>query len=337
MELVRAATGGCTAAVGSRRITAIAALTRACGGLVTARELRAAGFDPRVAERQVRRGQWQRPARGVYVTHAHELSGLDLGRVARRVAGQRVVISGLVALRELELRWLPASDDVLALVAADLRTPGNGRVVLRRTEGLDALQTWRRGGVELAPVERAVVDAARETATLRDVRGIVLGAVADNWTTVADLERVLATTQRNGSGLTRRAIEDARRGAASPPEAELVDELIGCGIPFYVNPELRLHGRLLGSPDIYLPGLGLGGEVDSQERHGSDDDVENTFDRHEHITAGGLELVHLSVRRIRQSVGEAAGHLLDRARTRSRLPDPEPTGLTIVPRGPLLR
>ena len=85
------------------------------------------------------------------------------------------------------------------------------------------------------------------------------------------------------------------------------------------------------------PGLGLGGEVKSQERHGCDDDVEKTYDRHERMTSGGIGLVHLSVRRIRVSVREAAGHLLRQARSRALLPHPEPQGLTIIPRGPLLR
>jgi hypothetical protein len=113
---------------------------------------------------------------------------------------------------------------------------------------------------------------------------------------------------------------------------------LGCGVPFYVNPDLLLHGRLLGSPDIWLPGLGIGGEVDSVERHEKDDAaVASTYDRHERLTAPGLELVHLSVRRIRTDVHEAAAYLLARARARRHLPEPEPAGLTLVPRGPLLR
>lgn len=323
--------------MGSPSIAAIAALASTTGGIVTTAEIVAADLDPRVAERQVRAGNWQRPARGVYVPRSTTLSGLDLGHVAQRLAGDRVVVSGLVTLRELGLRWLPASDDVLGLVAPDVRTPSSRRVVLRRTKDLDELQTWWRGGVELAPVQRAVIDAARETPGLRDVRGIVLGAVADTWADVDTLDAILATTQRNGSGLTRRAIEDARRGAVSPPEAELVDEMLGCGVPFYVNPELWLDGRLLGCTDVYLPGLGIGGEVESVERHGSDDDTETTYDRHERLTTPGLELVHLSVRRIRRDVTEAAGHLLGRARLRRGMRRPEPPGLVVVPRGPLLR
>ena len=322
----------------SRRITEVVEKARRTGGIVTTADLVSADLDPAVAARQVRAGNWQRPARGVYVTSDRPLTGLDLGRVAGRLAGARVVISGLVVLRELGLRWLPESDQVLALVAPDVRTPSSHRVVLRRTKDLATLETWRKNELELAPVDRAVVDAARGASSLRDVRGIVLAAVADNWAGVDDLDRVLATTQHNGSALTRRAIRDARRGAASPPEAELVDELVGCGLPFYVNPQLLLDGRLIGCPDVYLPGLGLGGEVDSRERHeNDDDDVESTYDRHERITAHGLQLVHLSVRRIRRDVTEAARHLLSYVPERRRLTDPEPRGLVVVPRGPLLR
>lgn len=320
--------------MGSRDIDLVLGL--ACPrGIVTAATLRAAGLDPRIAERQVRRGRWQRPTRGVYITHDRELTGLDLSQVAACIGGDSLVVSGLVVLRELGLRWLPESPNVLALVPPELRTRSNDRVVLRRTKDLSSLDTWRRDGLQMAPASRAIVDAARETSSLRDARGIVLGAVADRWADVPTLRDVLAMTQQNGSGLTRRALLDAERGCASPPEAELVDGLVGCGVPFYVNPELRLHGRLLGSPDIYLLGLGTGGEVDSVERHEEDDaGVESTYDRHERITGAGVDLVHLSVRRIRRDVDEAVRYLLQRARDRR---DPEPTGLTVTPRGPLLR
>lgn len=322
--------------MGSRSIDTVRALACPQRGIITTADLRGAGLDPRIAERQVRRGQWQRPTRGVYVTHARELTDLDLAHVARRVGGEPVVISSLVTLRELGLRWLPTTRTVLALVPPTVRTPSNGRVVLTRTKELATLDTWCRGELRMAPVARAVVDAARETRSLRDVRGIVLGAVADGWADVSTLTQVLSTTQRNGSGLTRRAIDDAERGAASPPEAELVDGLLGGDVPFYVNPQLLLDGRLLGSVDVYFVGRGVGGEVESVERHEQDDGaVTSTYDRHERITSGGVDLVHLSVARIRRDVTEAAAYLLHQARARTAAG--EPAGLTVVPRGPLLR
>ncbi len=198
------------------------------------------------------------------------------------------------------------------------------------------LETWTRDGHRLAPVARAVVDGARGL-SLRDARGVVLGAVADRWADADDLRAHLDATQRNGSGLVRRAVVDAARGCASPPEAEVVDRLLGCGLPFYVNPELRLDGRRLGLPDIWFLGLGLGGEVESQERHGEDEQVESTYDRHERMTSCGIGLVHLSVRRIRRDPGAAAEHLVRQAVARKWSGAGEPAGLVVVPRGPLLR
>jgi hypothetical protein len=61
--------------------------------------------------------------------------------------------------------------------------------------------------------------------------------------------------------------------------------------------------------------------------------VENTYDRHDRITAPGLQLVHLSVGRIRRDAPAAARDLLARVRTGP----PPPPGLVVVPRGPLLR
>ena len=84
----------------------------------------------------------------------------------------------------------------------------------------------------------------------------------------------------------------------------------------------RAYGGLVTSAQPVA--AGLGGEVESEERH-------------ERISAGGIELVHLSVGRIRRSVAEAAGHLLHRAQARAPVARAEPPGLVVVPRGPLLR
>lgn len=312
------------------------ALAAHTNGVLTTTALRAAGINPRVAERQVRSGRWQRVAHGVYLPHLRDPTGLEMGHAAAALAGDDVVLSGLVVLRELGLRWIPPSPNLLALVDADVRTPSSGRITLRRTKDVDALATWSRAGLQLAPPQRAIIDGARELDVLRDVRGVVLGAVADGWADVDELRQVLDCTQRNGSGLTRRALRDAGRGCASPPEAELVDELVGCGRPFYVNPDLFLNGRLLGSPDVWLVGTGLGGEVESKERHEGDEQTESTYDRHERVTGAGIELVHLSVRRIRRDVREAAAYLYHRAASRRRAGGGDPPGLIVVPKGPLL-
>lgn len=285
-------------------------------------------------ERRVRSGHWQRPARGIYVKHNRPLTPIDLAHVAAAYAGAELVVTGLVVLHELGLRWLPALHAVDGLVPDHVRRPDSNRVRLRRTTGHADLDTWIRAGLRWADPERAVVDAGRRTPSLRDVRGIVLGAVADQHASVGGLRSILEAGQRNGSGLVRRAVRDAERGCASPPEAELVDALIGCREPFLVNPQIWRRGRLLGCPDIWLVNRAVGGEVESVERHASAVDVESTYDRHERFGDAGVGLVHVPVRRIRADVQAAARHFLGRAR---QLPPGPVADLVVVPRGPLLQ
>jgi hypothetical protein len=284
------------------------------------------------AERKVREEQWQRGARGVYLTHADVPTDAELCEVARAHVGDELIVTGSVVLRAMRLPWLPADPQIHVLVPAEMRRTSSSLVRVTRMTAYDELATWG-GDPRFADPARAIVDAARAAKSIREVRGIVLGAVGLKRCTVPDLSRQLEAGQRNGSALVRRGVMDATRGCASPPEAELVDALVGRGQPFYVNPQLWLDGAFLGSPDVWLVGTGTGGEVESQERHGDAAGVENTYDRHERITTPGLQLVHLSVGRIRRNVSEAATHLL----TRAAAGPAAPAGLEIRPVGPLLR
>lgn len=301
--------------------------------VITSAGLTSAELSNDVAERAVRNKEWQRGARAVYITHALDPTDDDLCQVARAHVGEEFVVTGLVVMRALALPWLPADPTVHVLVPPDTRRSSSRLVRITRTTTYDELDTFAWGDWRFAQASRATVDAARAFSSLRDVRGIVLGAVRARGASVHGLTVAVDAGQRNGSALVRRAIKDAARGCASPPEAELVDELVGRGVPFYVNPWLWLDGVFLGSPDVWLMGTGTGGEVESQERHGDAAGVENTYDRHERITTPGLQLVHLSVGRVRRDVAAAADHLLARARTGPAAP----AGLVVVPNGPLLR
>ena len=83
-------------------------LARHTFDVVTAEALDKAGLCTRWASRQARRGHWQSPARRTYVVHARPLSDLTFGHAAAAHAGPEAVITGLIPLRILGLRWLPA-------------------------------------------------------------------------------------------------------------------------------------------------------------------------------------------------------------------------------------
>lgn len=192
---------------------------------------------------------------------------------------------------------------------------------------------------------QVIVDAARELVgrqrvsdaqKLQEIRGLVLGAVADKRCSVEEIRGVLERSAPAGTAFVRRACLDAERGCTSPPEAELVDALVGRGVPFYVNCEVWVDGVLLGVADVWLVGRGTGGEMDSREWHGDEDGLDATLLRHRGFAGASLSLEHVTPKRFRQAPQAFVGQLLGEAVHRQQRGVGEPTGLVLVPRGPLL-
>lgn len=321
-------------------------LGRASYGVVAAAELAAAGVDPSVVRRLVARGRWTRLWRGVYLTAAHAAGPAVLAHAAVKHAAQgpdrrgpapEPVVSGLAGARALGMRWVPEGDQVQVLVGPHVQRPSHDQVLVRRTHDLADVVPWQWHGVRVADAARLVVDGARECGSLRDVRGLVLGAVADAHTDPEALTKLLDNGAVGGTAWARRAVGDAVRGAASPPEAELVDGLIGCGRPFYVNATLSLRGRLIGIADVYLVGTGVGGEMDSKEVHGDADRLDDTLVRHDVFTDADLTLAHVTPSRYRANPIAFHDRLFAAVADRQRRGLGEPEGLVVTPRGPLLR
>lgn len=255
--------------------------------------------------------------------------------------GPQALLTGLLPAEALGIRWVPPTATVQVLIPASVRRAPRPGVQVRRTSAFAALaaDAWTWNGVAVAPPARVVLDAALTLDRLRDVRGVVLAAVADGLASTAELRQLLDREPRNGTALVRRALRDAATGAASPPEAELADGLRGCRLPFVVNAELRLHGRPLGFPDGYFVGLGAGWELDSRTHHEEADALEATLHRHTVFGAAGIALAHVTPRQLRRDPAGVVAAVLSVARSRQQLPAHlrEPPGLEVLPRGPVLR
>lgn len=321
-------------------------LGRRSHGVVSARELRAADVDLSVVARLVRNGTWTQLWRGMYLTASHPAGPLVRATAALKHADLRhtdteaapaAVVSGLAGAQALGLRWVPETERVQVLVGPEVHRRSTEHVLVRRTADLADIETWSWGGVRIADAARLVVDGARECHSLRDVRGLVLGAVADGHAGAEAILALLAEGAVGGTAWCRRAARDAERGAASPPEAELVDDLIGCGHPFYVNPELRVNGSFVVHPDVYLVGTGVGAEMDSQERHGDSDALDDTLLRHGRAHDSRIALLHVTPARYRRDPAAFCARLLDEVAQRRQRDLLEPAGLQVLPRGPLLR
>ncbi len=306
-------------------------------GVVAAAELRLAGADPDAVKAALGK-HWQRPVSGIYVVDDRPLTDVVKAHVAVKHAGHGAVVTGLFAARWLSLRWVPPSTQVHVLIDTRRRRRGSeGFVLVRRFHDVARLPTWTYENLRVAPVPQVVVDAARELSELRDVRGLVLGAIADDRCTVAQVRAVLDGGAIPHTALARRACLDAERGAASPPEAELVDGLLRYGVPFHCNVEVWLNGQFLGVADVWLVGTGVGGEVDSREHHAARDKLDETLVRHSRFEHAGLSLCHVTPTRYRAAPHVFHQALFDEVARRERLGLREPEGLVLKPRGPLLQ
>lgn len=187
-------------------------------GVVTRGSLVGGGVDPSLGDRLARHGTWLRLAPSTYLMHAGPPTDGQLVEAARRHAGGEVIVTGLVACRALGMADVPDECVVEVLIPPGTRAVSTPYVVVHQTTRPP--DTWTRAGAAYAMPERAVVDAARRLDDLRAVRALVLGAVCHGSVSAADLAAEVEAGPRRGSGLVRRAVDDALAGAWSAPEAE---------------------------------------------------------------------------------------------------------------------
>lgn len=304
-------------------------------GIVDRATLVAGGVDGDLGDRLVRCGDWLRLAPSVYLTGPGPPTDGQLVEAARKHVGPDLVVTGLLTCRELGLCDVPDERVVEVLIGPGTRSVSSRYVVVHQSRRPPA--TWISGGVRYAMPDRAVVDGARRLKDLQAVRALVLGAVCQRFCSADDLRLEVESGWRRGSGLVRRAVDDAIAGAWSAPEAEAA-YLVSAAVrarqlpAFLLNPTLLLGDRRIGAPDGYLPGTGVGWQVDSRRHHSSDDDFDATLAAHDGYAAYGMTMLHVTPRRLRQ-LGPAWVDLLVAAAQANGAG--EPAGLVVEPNGPV--
>lgn len=302
--------------------------------VVTRAELVAVGVDDGAAALACRRGTWQQVLVGTYLLGPGPVTGRHREQAGLLLGGPGAMLTAVSACSHHGLRDLPEGDDVWVLVPhARRRRPPPGLRLLRTLEVLDPVQL---DGLTCAPLDRAVLDAARACSGLRATRALLAAAVCDRRVDPALLRAQLDLGPVGGSAFVRRALRDLLDGARSAPEAELADVLRPAlarrRLPApLLNPRIEVDGRLVGLPDLWVPGLGLGIEVDSRRHHAGDAEFDATLARHDGFVRHGLALLHVTPRRLRQDPAGYAALVADVAAARRRLAQPEPAGLRCLP------
>ncbi|MDX6216739.1 MAG: hypothetical protein QOG99_2323 [Frankiales bacterium] len=319
--------------------------------VITAEDLRIAGADDSAIYRARGGGLLQDlpGIDGIYVVGKEPYGDDVLMHAAARWAGPGAVITGIWAARLLKLPWVPVGGTCLVRIdEAHKRRGSEGFVTVCRTKSMERLQTWEHDGLLIAAAPQAVVDASRQLQTdkqtrhalptrqLRDVRGLVLGAVAKKRCTTDELDVVVGQGSVRHTAHIRRALTDASRGAASPPEAELVDGLLPYGVPFYCNVEVWVGGVLLGIADVYLVGTGVGGELDSKQEHSAKKKLDATLVRDDVFKDARIDLRHITPSRYRADPERYHRTLIRTAKRRLEQGLGDPPGLELRPLTPLL-
>lgn len=311
-----------------------AAVQLADDGVIIRRALAAAGLNPYLGDRVVREGAGLRLAPSTILLGTTPTDA-QLMAAARAHAGDDLVVTGLLACRLLGLTDTPDDEAIDVLVPAGRRRVSTSYVRVHPT--LRPPRYWTHAsGVRVADPHRAVVDAARRLRRLQDVRALVLMALCQRWCGLDQLRAELDAGPRNGTALCRRALRDGEAGAWSAPEAEVAD--VARADPrlpqLLLNPTLLIDGVVVGQPDGWFVGLGLGWEVDSRQFHADDDRFDATLARHDRFGSHGLQLLHVTPRRARRLGASYADVLAGAVDARRRAAQPEPAGLRVRPFDP---
>lgn len=290
--------------------------------VISRRQVMAHGMTASALRQRLRAGgPWQRMLPGVFLTVTGTPTAQQRNLAALLYAGSGSLITGAAAVR---LRGLPAPAgsmiDVLVPAARQRRSTGFVRIhpTARMPE-----EVFTIGPVRLAPLNRAVADAARGLTSLADVRALVAAVVQQGKCQPDQLAAELRAGPVQGSALFRVAVGDICDGVRSSPEADLKDLIRRAKITEPVfNPSLYAGDEFIGRPDAWWKEAGVAAEADSRAYHLSPQDHERTLERDARMAAHGITVLHFTPRQIRTqpaAVATAIRSALAAADTRPRL------------------
>lgn len=323
-------------------LTLVRALAASQAGVISRQQLVRAGFDFELPSREAAAKRWLKLLPGVYLTNPDPPTFEQQCHASLLHAGRTAIISGAAGWA-LQHDGVPgAPQHVLVLVPNRTQKVSRDFCTLVRTCVLPTAATLAAGAgvLRVASPERCLADALRRARDLGDARAFACRAIRYD-----DLRwhEVVAEASRPGpgNGHLPRVVADLTDGVRSAPEGALHDALlpasrIGRLPPYLLNPDLYVDGVFLGSPDAYFPGLGLADEMDSREWHEGVSELDATLLRHERFQHHGLTLNHTTPQRFQRSPGAHVAKLEALVEIRRRLAVPEPAGLLVLARGPLL-
>jgi len=253
-------------------------------------------------------GPWQRLLPGVFLTVTGAPTSDQREVAALLYAGPGSLLTGTAALRLWGVR-VPYSSMIEVLIPDTKQRKSAGFVRIRPTARMPE-EVQAAGSRRIAPLPRAVGDAARTLSRLADVRALVAAVVQQDKCTPEMLAAELEDGPVQGSALLRIAVADVYAGTRSNPEADLHDLIRRAKLPVpEFNPKLYAGEEFIGSPDAWWQHAGVAAEVDSNEYHLSPEDHERTLARDRRMRKYNINVLHFTPRQIRTQPTEVIAAL----------------------------
>lgn len=268
-------------------------------------------------------GPWQRLVHGVYLAQTGTPTAAQKEMAALLHAGPGSVLTGAAVLHGLGLTTAePARFDVL--VPATRRPGSVAFITVHRTTRMPR-RVIREGRRSYALPPRALADAARFLADLREVRALIATAVQRGDCPLPALVRELAEGPRQDSARLRQVLAEVTDGVRSVTEAEFrhLIRRAGLPVPMFNARLFGADGTFIACPDAWWPEAGVAAEVDSRQWHLSPADWERTLRRHAEMSSHGILVLHFTPGQIRAdpaTVVAAIADTLRAGRARPALP-----------------
>ncbi|MHC1563375.1 hypothetical protein ACR9E3_30840 [Actinomycetospora sp. C-140] len=274
--------------------------------------------------RRVQAGAWDRSAYGVISLTGPPKTADQRSAAALLYGGDGAVLSGSAAARLHGLQRVPDDRGAL-LVLVDHRRHRVSRapITVERTHRLP--EPVVVNGLRIAPVARAVLDAARRLRDLDQIRALLAEAVQRGLVSVRALRRELAAGCQRGTAKVRRVLVELDDGVRSAPEAWA--RSIAATIPEFSsivwNPRLVLEdGTWLADPDGWLDEVGLAWEIHSFKHHGDPEAFDATLHREARMTGHAVHVVAHTPRQLRDDRAQVRADLLAAHAVASARPRP---------------
>lgn len=257
------------------------------GGVIRVSELEKLGVArSTVAARCREGGTWQRVLPGVVALGNGNLTGRQRSIAALLFCGDDALLSGRAALREYG--YSPQVVDTHVLVPVTRRVQSVGLLVAERTQRMPP--PMLRNGIRCAPLDRALLDAARRCTTIDTARALIADVVQRGGVAPGQLAAELAAGSQRGSALPRLVIEEVIANIASVPEAQARQLWLRSGLPEMVfNRDIYdSDGRFIARPDGWIDAVGLAWDIDSLEWHLSPTAYQATVERRTRMQNHGI-------------------------------------------------